>query len=150
MEAEKQKRPYIHLYPEGCTTNGRAMIKFKSGAFRALRAVRPVTFKYTQFWSTNVIWTQDVVGFAKTMLVVGSYGPLMVDQDILPVFKPNAYFWKNHWDAGKEEKWEAYARVMREIMSTHIGYETSELKMEDKFAYKAELTKLAKANKKSN
>lgn len=55
------------------------MIKFKSGAFRALRAVRPVTFKYTQFWSTNIIWTQDVVGFAKTMMFVGSYGPLMVE-----------------------------------------------------------------------
>lgn len=63
------------------------------------------------------------------------------------MFEPNAYFWKNHWDSSKEEKWEAYARVMREIMSKHIGYKTSELKMEDKFAYKAELSKLAKAKK---
>ena len=29
----------------------------------------------------------------------------------MPVFKPNQYFWDNHWD-GKEEKWALYARVM--------------------------------------
>jgi hypothetical protein len=34
-----------------------------------------------------------------------------------PVFRPNEYFWKNHWDEKSgEEKWEAYARVIREIM----------------------------------
>lgn len=35
----------------------------------------------------------------------------------LPVFDPNDYFWAHHWNAEKEEKWEAYARVIRQIMS---------------------------------
>jgi len=34
----------------------------------------------------------------------------------MPVFEPNDYFWKNHWD-GKEEKWVAYARAVREIIA---------------------------------
>ena len=35
----------------------------------------------------------------------------------LPVFKPNEYFWKNHWNKDKEERWEAYARVMRQLIA---------------------------------
>jgi hypothetical protein len=30
----------------------------------------------------------------------------------MPVFRPNDFFWKHHWD-GKEEKWQAYARAVR-------------------------------------
>ena len=54
-----------------------------------------------------------------------------------PVFKPNEYFWANHWkkDSG-EERWEAYARVMREIMSKSFNFGLSDLAMEDKFQYK--------------
>ena len=33
---------------------------------------------------------------------------------VYPVFKPNQYFWDNHWQEGKEEKWQAFARVVRE------------------------------------
>jgi hypothetical protein len=29
----------------------------------------------------------------------------------MPVFEPNEYFWKHHWD-GKEDKWKAYARAV--------------------------------------
>jgi hypothetical protein len=53
----------------------------------------------------------------------------------LPVFEPNDYFWKNHWD-GKEEKWLAYARAIRSIIAEVGGYELSDVKMEDKFEYK--------------
>ena len=38
----------------------------------------------------------------------------------MPVFRPNEYFWKNHWD-GKEEKWVAYARAVRLAMSEASG-----------------------------
>jgi hypothetical protein len=31
----------------------------------------------------------------------------------MPVFEPNDYFWANHWQEGKEEKWEAFARAVR-------------------------------------
>ena len=59
-----------------------------------------------------------------------------VQNDVLPVFEPNDYFWQNHWQEGKEEKWEAFARVVRQIMADHGGYKLSDLSMEDKFKYK--------------
>jgi len=31
----------------------------------------------------------------------------------MPIFEPNEYFWMNHWNPESEEKWEAYARVIR-------------------------------------
>jgi len=44
-------------------------------------------------------------------------GYIIVNVDVLPVFLPNEYFWKNHWQEGKEEKWQAFARVVRDIIA---------------------------------
>jgi len=61
----------------------------------------------------------------------------------MPVFTPNEYFWKNHWD-GKEEKWVAFARAVREAMAETGGFELSNTKLEDKVEFK----KLIKAGSK--
>jgi hypothetical protein len=53
----------------------------------------------------------------------------------MPVFEPNEFFWKNHWD-GKEEKWVAYARAVRTLMAEAGGLKLSDSSMEDKMAYK--------------
>jgi len=53
----------------------------------------------------------------------------------MPVFKPNDYFWKNHWD-GKEEKWVAYARAVRQLMSEQGNFELSNSTSDDKLSYK--------------
>ena len=62
--------------------------------------------------------------------------------DVLPVFCPNDFFWKNHWNEEKEEKWICYARVIRDIIAEQTGQPTCDLTLEDKLAYKAELKKL--------
>ena len=32
----------------------------------------------------------------------------------MPVFAPNEYFWKNHWDGKNEEdKWKVFANAVR-------------------------------------
>lgn len=57
---------------------------------------------------------------------------------VYPAFKPNDYFFEHHWnkDTG-EQKWEAYARVVREeIIGKAFDFKMSSLKMEDKFAFK--------------
>jgi hypothetical protein len=54
---------------------------------------------------------------------------------VYPVFKPNDYFWKHHWD-GKEPKWEAYARVAKQIITESHGFENSTIQMDDKFEFK--------------
>ena len=53
----------------------------------------------------------------------------------LPVFEPNDYFFKNHQQDG-EEKWETFARIIRDLMSEHSGLPKSDLTVEDKFEYK--------------
>lgn len=53
----------------------------------------------------------------------------------LPDFEPNEYFWEHHWQVGKEERWEAFARAVRDSLSDYSGLKKSELQMEDKFAY---------------
>ncbi len=45
--SEKGLLPILHVYPEGCTTNGAVIIKFKKGAFAALRPIKPVVINYS-------------------------------------------------------------------------------------------------------
>jgi hypothetical protein len=74
-------------------------------------------------------------------------GYCIPNADILPVFEPNEYFWANFWKEGEEEKWEAFARATRQILSAHLNTPLSDAKMEDKFIYKSEL-KTAKLKEK--
>lgn len=45
----------------------------------------------------------------------------------LPDFEPNDYFWNNHWQEGKEDRWEAFARAVRDTLSDYSGLKKSEL-----------------------
>ena len=53
----------------------------------------------------------------------------------LPIFRPNEYFFKTHMREG-EEKWQKYARVIRDLIAEHGNYELANLEIEDKFEYK--------------
>jgi len=55
----------------------------------------------------------------------------------LPVFEPNDYFWKNHWNKAKEQQWEPFANAVRNIISEAGGFGLSEGTMEAKMEYKA-------------
>lgn len=60
-----------------------------------------------------------------SLVVMLCYG-IKIRVKKMPVFEPNDYFWKNHWD-GKEEKWVAYARAVREIIAKEGGFGISNL-----------------------
>ena len=53
---------------------------------------------------------------------------------IYPVFKPNEFFWKNHFDEKSGlTKWDTYVKVVREeIMAKSFDFELSDTLMEDK------------------
>lgn len=53
----------------------------------------------------------------------------------LPVFEPNEYFFEHHAKDG-EEKWQTFARVIRQIMSDHSHLGLSDFEIEDKYTYK--------------
>jgi len=120
---EQGKMPSITIYPEGCTTNGTCIIKFRKGAFGTLRKVKPFFIK---------IWT--LTGFRPVhgdSITTMAYFGMLLAQGIsyftlyeMPVFEPNEYFWKHHWD-GQEQKWIAYARAMQTIIAEAGGFELS-------------------------
>lgn len=76
-----------------------------------------------------------MLGIVNHLNVIGMAIFMTLTVDELPVFAPNEYFWKNHWREGKEEKWEAYARVVKDIMAEVGGLKVSDLTMQDKFDY---------------
>lgn len=55
----------------------------------------------------------------------------------MPVFAPNEYFWKNHWD-GKDEskKWSVFAEAVREAMADCGNKKLSNSTLQDKQEYK--------------
>lgn len=95
MLAEQGKTPPMLIYPEGATTNGEALVYFNKGAFASLRPVQPIVLKY---WTLNNIKaSQDVLGIANHLNVIGMAIAVTLKVTELPVFTPNEYFWKHHW-----------------------------------------------------
>lgn len=87
------------------------MINFKKGAFASLLPVQPYCFKY---WSLRCRITHGDATHYHIWLIFAFQSVFStVTMQELPIFAPNEYFWKNHWQEGREEKWEAFARVVR-------------------------------------
>ena len=111
-ENEQTNRPSLIIFPEGGTTNGEYLIQFKRGPFNGLHSVQPFCLNY---WTPNGYNAQGcTLHFLSQfyMVVLATFFTMHVK--IYPVFKPNDYFFKHHWDESSgEKKWEAYARVIR-------------------------------------
>ena len=69
-------------------------MKFKKGVFVGERSIKPMAFKYVGGVSAYS-GLLDIFshGF---ILFLDPYMVLKIKE--LPVFKPNEYFWKNHWN----------------------------------------------------
>ena len=106
------------IYPEGGTTNGRSLIQFKKGAFKGLRSIKPVIFNYI---SPFMDPENCVIHFLAQSLIYATVPWISLTIKELPTFEPNDYFFKNHQKEG-EDKWETYARIMREIMAKEGNY----------------------------
>lgn len=133
IQAENGERAPILIFPEGCTTFGTHVIKFKKGAFASLRAVQPFSNKV---WYPTVSPNEGGGMNVIKCVALGLGGWFWTSTIIeLPVFEPNEYFWQKHWD-GKEQKWEAYARVIQKIIAEASGLEMSDCTLEDKNTYK--------------
>jgi len=124
----------LSIFPEGCSTSGEFVIQIKKGAFSTLKAVKPYSAKT---WSLTGISANSggTLDFFKLTTVTGMTGFFTYQLQEMPVFEPNEYFWKHHWD-GKEDKWKTYARVMQKLIAKQSGLKTSDSWVTDKLAYK--------------
>lgn len=121
------------VYPEGGTTNGKFLVKFKKGAFVGLRSIKPILIKYE---SPTADFEGCIIPLYSNMTLCASNLFCSIKVTELPVFKPNEYFFKHHQQEG-EERWETYARVIRLLMSKHGNLTLSDQTAEDKFEYKS-------------
>lgn len=95
----------------------------RQGAFSSLGAVKPHTQHMTSLTGVLPLSGDALSTFAYFALFLHG-GVSFVYMSEMPVFKPNDFFWENHWD-GKEEKWIAYARAMQKIVADELGVPTS-------------------------
>lgn len=93
----------LTIFAEGCSSTGEYVIKMRKGAFFTLRKVKPFALKY--WYPTGVNPACGALGFLSATVTVINAVFYTVKCKELPVFEPNDYFWKNHWQEGKEEKW---------------------------------------------
>lgn len=105
-------------------------------------SIRPRGIRYNTFGFVSPS-SGILDGFAHHVLITAS--PMcIVDFYEMPIFKPNEYFWQHHLREG-EEKWEAYARVIRDIIHEGSGVpimkkeDGSEIDIKEKLEYKAML-----------
>jgi len=97
---EQGKMPSLTIYPEGCTTNGTCIIQFRKGAFGSLRKVKPYFSKIWTLTGMRPVHGDSISVWAYFGIIM-TMGFCVFTLYEMPVFEPNEYFWKHHWD-GKE------------------------------------------------
>uniref|UniRef100_H2ZU27 Lysophosphatidylcholine acyltransferase 4 n=1 Tax=Latimeria chalumnae TaxID=7897 RepID=H2ZU27_LATCH len=84
---QRGKWPQILVFPEGTCTNGRALIKFKPGAFIAGVPVQPLLIRYPNRLNTTS-WTWKGPGMLGVFWMTLSQIYTNVEIEFLPVYMP--------------------------------------------------------------
>ncbi|KAK7910463.1 hypothetical protein WMY93_015147 [Mugilogobius chulae] len=80
--------PQMLMFPEGTTTNGKALIKFKPGAFLAGVPVQPVLLRYPNKLDT-VRWTFKGTTWLECLWHTATQPNTNCTVEFLPVYKPS-------------------------------------------------------------
>lgn len=131
IEQTKKYHPLV-LFAEGCTTNGSSLIKFKKGAFSGLKRVTPVVMQYGLESSVSVAF--DIIEVLPLSILNLSWGGMKCKIIKLPDIYPTDFMYERK-EAQGLEKWEAYAEVVREVMSKASGLPKSEGTYQEKRQY---------------
>jgi len=80
--------PQVFIFSEGTTTNGRALIRFQTGGFKAGVPVQPVTISYSR--PDLTIWTRDQAHrFIHSIILIMANPINHVTLEFLPVYNPS-------------------------------------------------------------
>ena len=126
------------LFPEGTTTNGKYILKFKKGAFYNLLPIKPqlILLEDNPDFSVGIGVSSVELNYFRSLCYCGCKMYLCE----LPVIKPTEYMWKNYSDLGNE-KWEIFAEVTRNIMCEIGGLKQSNRTFRDSKYYEKSLYK---------
>ncbi len=121
------------LFPEGTTTCGRNLLKFKKGAFYSLLPIKPELVKINQKddFSCAVGSSHVVLNFFRSMAYF-RHKLYFID---LPVIRPTEFMFEKYKDLGKE-KWEIFAEVTRKILCEIGDFKPSNKMFRDLNRYK--------------
>ena len=118
------------FFAEGTTTNGRALISFKHGAFAEGYPVQPVVLRLSTTPDTLTwTWKQRHTAW-RCLLLTLSQCYVSAEMEFLPVYSPSA--------AEKADS-ELYARSVRRLMAEALGLPTVDLNYDDAKEAKKEL-----------
>ncbi|XP_068584479.1 LOW QUALITY PROTEIN: lysophospholipid acyltransferase LPCAT4 [Cebidichthys violaceus] len=112
--------PQMLMFPEGTTTNGSALIKFKPGAFLPGLPVQPVLLRYPNKLDT-VRWTYKGTSWTEALWHTTSQFYTNVTVEFLPVYSPS-----------QEEKNDPnlYADNVQKLMAKALGIPSTDYVME--------------------
>ena len=120
--------PQTILFPEGTTTNGKALVYFKVGAFTPGVPVQPVLVTYPNVF-TDISWVDGGSpglgggpGLGETLLKLLCCTWLSMSVEYLPPYIPS--------DAEKADA-KLYAHNVREVMAQHLQVPVSEESFDD-------------------
>ena len=111
------------LFPEGTTTNGKYILKFKRGAFYHLLPIKPQICLLDDDLNYSIAIGVGSAGFNYFRSLCYFGCDIYLCQ--LPVIKPTDFMWEKYSHLGKE-KWEIYAEVTRKIMCEISGLKPSD------------------------
>ena len=120
------------IFPEGTTTSGRHILKFKKGAFNSLLPVKPTMIHPNLNREHHLGCGSSNAGISFMRSLAEIYNNIEYIE--LPIMAPNEYMYTNFASYGKE-KWEIYAEVAREIMCILGNFKKSEMGLRDSFRY---------------
>lgn len=116
-----ERWPQVLIFPEGTTTNGKAVCTFKVGAFAAGLPVQPVAVRY-RWRFFDPCWSVDGPGMLGSILRMFAQFNNTMEVTFLPVYTPS-----------EEERAnpKLYARNVRDLIARELGLPGSNHSAED-------------------
>lgn len=130
--SEKKIYAPLVLFPEGTTTAGRNILKFKKGAFVADLPIKPIIINIYQESPLHLaVGSSDLVlNFLRSLCYL-YHDIYYID---LPIIRPTPYMYKHYADLGNE-KWEVFAEVVRNMYCEIGGFKPSNKGLSDSKRY---------------
>jgi hypothetical protein len=127
----KPVMPFM-IYPEGTTTSGRHLLKFKKGAFSSLLPVKATILfpNLSNEYHLSCGSSDVAMNFFRSLSKLYN----ITEYVELPIISPNEYMYTNYAHFGKE-KWEIFAEVSRRIMLEVGNFKETKYGIRDSFRY---------------
>ncbi len=120
---DRKSWPPLAFFPEGTTTNGQAVLPFKTGAFKPGMPVQPVVIRYK--WH-HIDPSDCALGTWVHLAWVWFSLYTLIEIEYLPVYTPS--------DAEKADP-ALYAGNVRRLIADKLGVPLSEATFREKLAY---------------